>query len=176
MAEAANSGNVANVTFDQVKPSGQFTEVHQNGISISYPSNWSTASGKNSLQIAPKAGVSQNAIAYGVIVSGAEDPNAGSLDQVADDLIKNLIQTNPGMHQNGGLRQVSVNGASGRSADLFGNSPVQQNGKPLAEHDWLVLLPRPGGTYLYLIFIAPENDFAALKPTYQKMVEGLRVE
>ena len=176
VAEAASSGTVANVTFDQVKPSGQFTEVHQNGISISYPSNWSTASGKNSLQIAPKAGVSQNAIAYGVIVSGAEDPNAGSLDQVADDLIKNLIQTNPGLHQNGDLRQVSVNGASARSADLFGNSPVQQNGKPLAEHDWLVLLPRPGSTYLYLIFIAPENDFAALKPTYQKMIDGLRVE
>jgi Zn-dependent protease with chaperone function len=176
VAEAASSGNVANVTFDQVKPSGQFTEIHQNGISISYPSNWSTASGKNSLQIAPKAGVSQNAIAYGVIVSGAENPNAGSLDQVADDLIKNLIQTNSGMHQNGDLRQVSVNGTSGRSADLFGTSPIQQNGKALAEHDWLVLLPRSGGTYLYLIFITPENDFAALKPTYQKMIDDLRVE
>jgi Zn-dependent protease with chaperone function len=174
--KAANSGTVTNVTFDQIKPSDQLTEVHQNGISVSYPANWSTASGKNSLTIAPKAGVNQNAIAYGVIVSGAEDPKAGSLDQVADDLIKNLLQSNPGMHQNGDLRQISVNGTSGRSADLFGNSPVQQNGKPLAEHDWLVLLPRPGGTYLYLIFIAPENDFAALRPTYQKMLDGLRVE
>jgi beta-barrel assembly-enhancing protease len=176
VAEAAHSGTVTNVTFDQVKPNGQFTEVHQNGISISYPSNWSTASGKNSLTIAPKAGVSQNAIAYGVIVSRAEDANAGSLDQVADDLIKNVLQANPGMHQNGGLREIPVNGSSGRSADLFGSSPVQQNGKALVEHDWLVLLPRPGGTYLYLIFIAPENDFAALKPTYQKMLDGLRVE
>src|SRR6266700_1667523 len=67
VAEAASSGTVANVTFDQIKPSGPFTEVHQNGISISYPSNGSTASRKNSLQIAPKAGVSQTAIAYGVI-------------------------------------------------------------------------------------------------------------
>jgi beta-barrel assembly-enhancing protease len=176
VAEAANSATVANVTFEQIKPNDQLTEVHQNGISISYPSNWSTASGRNSLSIAPKAGVSQNAIAYGVIVSGADDPKAGSLDQVADDLIKNLVQSNPGMHQNGGLRQISVNGTSGRSADLFGNSPVQLDGKPLAEHDWLVLLPRPGGTYLYLIFIAPENDFAALRPTYQKMLDSIRVE
>jgi hypothetical protein len=176
VSEAANSNSVANVTFEQIKPSGQFTEVHQNGISISYPSNWTTASGKTSLTIAPKAGVSQNAVAYGVIVSGAEDASAGSLDQVADDLIKNLVQSNPGLHQNGDVRQVSVAGVSGRSADLFGNSPVQQNGKPLAEHDWLVLLPRPGGTYVYLIFIAPENDFAALRPTYQKMLDGLQVE
>jgi Zn-dependent protease with chaperone function len=176
VSEAANAGTVANVTFDQVKPSGQFTEIHQNGISISYPSNWSTASGKGSLTIAPKAGVSQNAVAYGVILSGAEDANAGSLDQVANDLIKNLVQSNPGLHQNGDLKSISVNGVSARSADLFGNSPVQQNGKPLTEHDWLVLLPRPGGTYLYMIFIAPENDFAALRPTYQKMVDSLRVE
>jgi len=176
VTEAANAGNVANVTYEQVKPGGQFTEIHQNGVSISYPSNWSTASGKNSFTIAPKAGVGQEAIAYGVIVSGAEDPNAGSLDQAADDLIKSLTQSNPGMHQNGDLRQVSVAGVSGRSADLFGSSPVQQNGKALVEHDWLVLLPRPGGTYLYLIFIAPENDFAALKPTYQKMLDSLRVE
>ena len=176
VSEAANANTVANVTFEQIKPSGQFTEIHQNGISISYPSNWSTAAGKGSLTIAPKAGVSQNAVAYGVIVSGAEDADAGSLDQVTDDLIKNLVQSNPGLHQNGDLKSISVNGASGRSADLFGNSPVQQNGKPLAERDWLVLLPRPGGTYLYLIFIAPENDFAALRPTYQKMVDSLRVE
>jgi Zn-dependent protease with chaperone function len=176
VSEAANSNSVANVTFEQIKPSGQFTEVHQNGISISYPSNWTTASGKTSLTIAPKAGVSQNAVAYGAIVSGAEDASAGSLDQVAHDLIKNLIQSNPGLHQNGDVRQISVAGVSGRSADLFGNSPVQQNGRPLAEHDWLVLLPRPGGTYLYLIFIAPENDFTALRPTYQKMLDGLRVE
>ena len=176
VAEAANGSTVASVTFDQIKPSGQFTEMHKNGISISYPSNWSTASGKNSFTMAPKAGVSENAVAYGVIVSGVEDANAGSLDQVADDLIKNLLQSNPGMHQNGGLHEVAVNGSSGKSADLFGNSPVQQNGKPLTEHDWLVLLPRPGGTYLYLIFISPENDFAALRPTYQKMLDGFSVE
>ena len=176
VSEAANASNVANVTFDQVRPSGQFTEIHQNGVSISYPSNWSTASGKGSLTIAPKAGVSQDAIAYGVIVSSAEDPNAASLDQVTNDLLKNLVQSNPELRQNGDLKTISVNGVSGRSADLFGNSPVLQNGKPLTEHDWLVLLPRPGGTYLYLIFIAPENDFASLRPTYQQMVDSLRVE
>jgi hypothetical protein len=111
-----------------------------------------------------------------VIVSSAEDANAGSLDQVADDLIKNLLQSNPGLRQNGDLKTITVHGASGRSADLFGDSPVQQNGKPLTEHDWVVLLPRTGGSYLYLIFIAPENDFAALRPTYQKIVDSLRVE
>jgi len=172
----ASSDAVASITFDQVKPNADFTEVHQNGVSISYPSNWSTASGQNSFTIAPRAGVSQNAIAYGVVVSTAQDANAASLDQVAQDLIQNLAQSNPGMHQNGDIRPINVNGTQGRSADLASNSPVQQNGAPVPERDWLVLVPRPGGSYLYLIFIAPEKDFAALRPTYQKMLDTLWLE
>jgi len=173
---SASSSAVADVTLDQVKPSNQFTEIHQNGFSVSYPSNWSTASAQNSVTIAPKAGVSQNAVAYGVIVSIAQDPNAKSLDQVAQDLIQNLQQSNPGMHQNGDVRSVQANGVEGRSADLASNSPLQQDGKPLPERDWLVVAPGPSGGYLYLIFIAPERDFGALQPTYQRMLDSLRVE
>src|SRR6266536_3413678 len=173
---SASSSAVANVTLDQVKPSNQFTEIHQNGFSISYPSNWSTESGQNSVTIAPKAGVSQNAVAYGVIVSIAQDPNAKSLDQVAQDLIRNLQQSNPGMHQNGDVRTLQVNGVEGRSVDLASSSPLQQDAKPLPERDWLVVAPGPSGGYLYLIFIAPDRDFAALQPTYQRMLDSLRVE
>ncbi len=168
--------SLGNVTFKNIKPSNTLTEVHQNGFSISYPSNWSTASGQNTITIAPKAGVSDNAVAYGAIVSIVQDQNAGSIAQVAQDLIQNLQQSNPGLHQNGDVRSITASGTEGRAADLFGNSPVQQNGKPLVEHDWLVVLPRPGGDYLYIVFIAPENDFAALRPTYQKMLDSVRLQ
>jgi Zn-dependent protease with chaperone function len=177
---AANSGpgsaDAADIPFEQVKPSGTSTEVHQNGFSISYPSNWSTASGQNSITIAPKAGVSQNAISYGVIVSTVQDQNAGSLDQVAKDLIQNLRQANPGMQQAGDVKGIEVNGVQGRSADLSGESPLRQNGKPLPERDWLVVSPGPDGAYLYLIFIAPERDYGAIKPTYQRMLDSVRVD
>jgi len=173
---SAGSTAAADVPFEQVKPSGTFTEVHQNGFSVSYPSNWSTASGQNSITIAPKAGVSQNAISYGVIVSTVQDQNAGSLDQVANDLIKSLQQSNPGMRQTGDVRGIEINGVQGRTADLAGNSPLGQNGKPLPERDWLVLAPGPNGAYLYLIFIAPEKDYGALKSTYQRMLDSVRVE
>jgi len=176
VASAGTPTTVSDVSLEQVKPSNQFTEVHQNGFSIAYPANWSTASGRNSITIAPKAGVSQNAIAYGVIVSAAEDSGAGSLDQVAQDLIQNLEQSNPGLRQSGSIRSIAVNGASGRAVDLRGNSPIEQNGTPLPERDWLVLVPSSGGTYVYVISIAPERDFSALEPTYRKMIDSLRVD
>ena len=172
----ANTGAVASVTFDQIKPSNRFTEARQTGFSISYPSNWGTSTGPNSLTIAPQAGISQNAIAYGIIVSTAQDPNAGSLDQVAKDLIHNLQQSNPGMQQRGDVHAIEVNGVAGRAVDLASDSPLQQGGKVLPERDWLVAVPGPGGNYLYLIFIAPERDFGALNSTYQRALDSLRVE
>jgi beta-barrel assembly-enhancing protease len=175
-ASDTSSETITNVTFEQVKPGAEFTEIHQNGLSISYPSNWSTASGKNSLTIAPRAGASENSIAYGVVIGIVEDPNAGPLDPASQNLIQNLAQSNPGMRQSGDLKRIEVNGTQARSADLAGDSPVQQNGKALPERDWLVVVPRSGGTYLYLIFISPERDFGGLRPTYQKMLDSLSME
>src|SRR5581483_214894 len=172
----AGAATISGVTLEQVKPSDQFTEVHRSGLSISYPANCSTATAQNSITIAPKAGVSQNAIAYGVIVSTAQDDRASSLDQVAQDLIQNLQQSNPGMRQSGDIRDITINGGDARAVDLASNSPLQQDGNSLPERDWLVVGPGPGGSYLYLIFIAPERDFGALRPTYQRMLDSVRVQ
>lgn len=176
VAAAVSGSMVADVSFEQVKPSNEFTETHQNGISISYPANWTSAAGQNSITIAPKAGVAQNAVAYGVIVSAAQDAKAGSLDQVARDLVQSLQQSNPGLRQSGDIRSIDVNGAQAREVDLAGASPIQQNGSPLPEHDWLVLREGSQGSYVYLIFIAPERDFAALQPTFQRILNSVRLE
>ena len=175
-AAAGSPETIANVTLEQVKPSSNFTQASGNGFSISYPSNWATASGQNSLTIAPKAGVGQNAIAYGVVISGIQDPNANSLDQASQDLIQNLRQSNPGMRQNGSIRGASVNGTQGREVDLSSASPIQQNGSPIPERDRVVLAPLSNGNFLYLIFIAPERDFGALVPTFEKMQQSLRIQ
>jgi len=167
---------ISNVSLEQVRPSSELTQARGSGFSISYPSNWATAQGQNSLTIAHKAGVGQNAIAYGVVVSTVQDPNAGSLDQAAQDLIQNLQQSNPGMRQNGSVTSASVNGKEGRQVDLSSGSPIVQNGSPLPERDRLVLVPASSGNYLYLIFISPERDFGALVPTFEKMLQSLRIQ
>lgn len=176
VAASANANIVSNVSFDQIKPSDIFTETRQNGFAISYPANWTSAAGQNSLTIAPKSGIGQNAIAYGVIISTAQDQNAGSVDQATQDLIQNLQQSNPGMKQSGSIRSRDMNGVSGREVDLTSNSPIEQNGSPLPELDRLVVRAASNGNYLYLIFIAPERDFAALQPTFQKMLDSVQVE
>lgn len=176
VSESIRAATVSNVSFDQIRPSPDFTTARQNDFSISYPSNWTAAAGRTSLTVAPRAGVSQNAIAYGVAINEAEDRDANSLDQVMQDLIRNLQQSNTGMKQRSDVRSTNLNGVSGRVVDLMSDSPILSNGMPLPERDQVVLLPQSNGGFVYLIFIAPEKDFDALQPTFRKMLDSLRVQ
>ena len=73
------------------------------------------------------------------------------------------------------ISSISVNGIEGRQIYLSGPSPVQRSGRQLTERDWVVTVPRSQGGLMYLIFIAPQNDFSQLQRTYQKMLRSLQV-
>jgi hypothetical protein len=176
---AAAAGSLAEVTYDQVKPSGNFTQLSNNVFSISYPDNWRTGGDQNSVLIAPQAGAVQGAVAYGVSIGGGRDPNASTLDQATQNLVQSLTQSNPGLKATSSPQSISVNGVDGRSVTLTGNSPVQKNSKPVVETDWLVTLPMSQGGQsglLYLVFTAPESEFSRLRPTYERMLNSLQLK
>jgi beta-barrel assembly-enhancing protease len=175
-ATTAVGTSLANVKFEQVRPSGDFAPLENNVFLVSRPSNWQASNDQNSVTIAPVAGVAAGSVAYGVIISGTENRDASSLDQATQTLAKNMAQSNPGMRVLGNPERIAVNGLQGRSVYLSGDSPVQQDGKALPERDWLVTVPRAQGGLLYLVFVAPEKDFSQLRPTYQRMLESLQVK
>jgi beta-barrel assembly-enhancing protease len=174
--QTASSGNLANVTFEQVKPSENLTQLSNNVFSIAYPDNWKTGGDQNSVLIAPPAGAAQGAIAYGVTIGGGRDPNASSLDEATQNLVQSITQSNQGLRATGSPQSISVNGVQGRSVTLTGNSPVTKDGKPVPERDWLVTIPASQGGLLYLVFTAPENDFSRLRSTYERMLDSLQVK
>lgn len=171
-------GDIADVSYSQVRPSGNFTQTRNNVFTMSYPDNWQIYQDQNGggLTIAPPAGVAQGAVAYGVIVNAGRDQNASTLDQATQDLINSLQQSNSGLRASGTPQRIQVNGTEGRSVELTGDSPVHQNGRPTRERDWLVALPAGQGGLLYFVFIAPENTFGQLRPTYQRMLESLQLK
>jgi Zn-dependent protease with chaperone function len=169
-------GTMTNVSYEQVKPSGNFTQLQQDVFSIAYPDNWKVAGDQNSVTIAPPAGVAGGAIAYGVVIGAAQDQSATSLDQATQNLIQGLQRTNPGLQMSGSLKRVRVSGVSGRSATLIGLSPIQQNGNAAAERDWLITIPRSQAGLLYFVFIAPQDTFSRLQPTYRRMVSSIQVQ
>lgn len=174
-ANSGAGGGLADVSFRQVQPSKRFTTLNQNDFTISYPDNWSAANGQNGVTIAPSAGVSGSAIAYGVIIGEGQDQNAQSLDQATQNLVQGLEQSNPGLRADGNPSRIQRNGFTGRSVYLTGTSPLQRNGESLSERDWLVTVPLSGGGLVYLVFVAPEQDFSQLRSTYEKMLDSLQL-
>jgi hypothetical protein len=60
--------------------------------------------------------------------------------------------------------------------NLVGPSPLtSQNGQRVAERNMLVTIQRPDGMVLWLLFIAPEQDFNQLSPAFQQMLNSLQL-
>ncbi len=170
-------GQLSNVSYSQIQPSPNFRTIRQNGFSISAPENWQVhTNSQTGVLVAPPAGVSAGAIAYGVIASTASSATSSSLDDATQQLIQSLQQSNPDLQQAGSIRSTRVNGVQARSVDLMGNSPIEQDGQAVQEHDWLVTVPAPDGVLLYLIFISPERDFNRLRPTFERMLNSLQLQ
>lgn len=87
-----------------------------------------------------------------------------------------MEQSNPGLQASGNTSSIKVNGVQGRQVNLTGTSPVEQNGQPLPERDWLVTLPYQQNGMVYLVFIAPQKDFSALRPTYKHMLNSVQLQ
>lgn len=173
-ANSETSADATDVSFKQIKPSGNFTQLQKESFTIAYPDNWQTGGDQNTTLIVPPAGSSESGIAYGVIM-GRNQSNAASPDDAIRQLAQNLQQDNPGMRVSSEVKKIEVNGVQGRTLELAANSPLRQNGQPLPERDWLVTIPRAQGDLLYLVFVSPERDFEQLHPTYQKMLDSLQM-
>jgi Zn-dependent protease with chaperone function len=174
--QQSSNGVLSNVSYEQVRPSGTFKQIRTNLLDIAYPSNWQVSPADNGqgLTIAPAAGMSQGAVGYGVVVNSFDARGASTLGDATEALVADLERSNPGLRADGRSRPLDVSGNQGRSVELTGNSPVQQNGRPLRERDWLVTLPAPQGGLVYMIFIAPENTFSQLRPTFEQILNSTR--
>jgi len=162
--------------------SSNFQQLNHSDFTLGYPSNWQVyGDSQSAVTIAPKNGVGkdsngQGAVAVGVIIDRYEPEQGGSLDQATRDLIASLRQSNPDLRQVGNGEAIRVNGISGRSTDLIGSSPIRDsNERAQRERDWLVTIGQQDGTLLYLVFIAPQNQFDRLRPTYEQMLRTLKL-
>jgi hypothetical protein len=162
-----------------VTPSSDLKVFSHTEYQISYPQNWQVfGDASSNVTIAPKSGVSQNAVAYGVMVANYQPEEAGAgLDAATHALLASLRQSNPEMKQIGNDETIRVNGSSGKSVDLVGPSPIKDpQGKALEERDWVVTLPRKDGSLLYLVFISPDKDFGAMRPAFEGMLRTLQLK
>lgn len=148
-------------------------------FSISYPQSWQKGEGKNgSVALVPVNGAAQSGIAYGAIVEGARFQSAvtsaSDLARATAAIASQMTQQNEGMAQVGNISSTTINGQPANLVELKGQSPLASGGAPLQERDLLVTVARPDGAVNYMVFVAPEPDYPALKPLFNSMAQSFR--
>lgn len=167
-----------NGSSTDVSPAAAMRAFTHNEYQLSYPENWQVFGDQSSsVTIAPRSGVSENAVAYGVMINNYQPENASAnLDQATHELLNSLRQSNPDLRAIGHDENIRVSGVAGKSIDLVGTSPIRdQSGRATQERDWLVTFQRRDGSLLYLVFIAPDKEFGSLRPTFEQMLRSLKL-
>ena len=140
---------------------------------ISAPSGWRQSTGENGdVILAPVGGSSSAGFAYGVLIA-TRSGGGSSLPDFTSAIVRSL-GGNGGLTPTTQVSAMTVADWPAESVDLRGSSPVRKNGQQLAEHDWLVTISRPDGNLTYLVFVAPEDDFASLQPLFSRMLATLQ--
>ena len=177
---SASPGAIASnpVAMESVLPSARLVTTNLGPVSIARPDNWQVLPpGKNGgdVMIAPRAGVTRNAVGYGVAIDTVPSQDGGlSVDEITEDLVRNF-QSQGDMRAMGNAQSIAVAGVQGRSVTMQSTSPFpDEQGNPQKERDWLVVVPRSDGSALYLVFVAPQSQFERFRPTFENMLKSVR--
>jgi hypothetical protein len=143
------------------------------------PENWRVTMPEKQGQfvtIAPPAGITDDgSVAYGVLLNVVEPPEGSrmSLDEITGHLVQGLQQGSH-LEQLDKAEAVGVAGVEGRSVMLQSVSPLPgTNGEPQKERDWLVTFPQRDGSITFMIFVAPQSDFARFQPIFESMLKSV---
>ena len=173
-----SGGTVAGAPTSEIAPSSTYQRFEHDAYTVSHPENWQVFGDKSSsVTIAPKAGISENAVAYGVIINAYQPEGQASLDDATHQLLKSLQQADSNMKAVGHDEDIRVNGVPGKSIDLLNVSPIRTtDGGTQRERDWLVTLQRKDGSLLFLVFVSTEKDFDQMRPAFEKMLRSLHLK
>jgi hypothetical protein len=139
------------------------------------PSTWQAAGDQNTAMIAPPGGIVQTTSGNGNLIYGVLTDlyNPDALPENTDifsALIADLTRQNSGLEP-GRIETMRVGEFSANSIHALNRSA--NNGS--SEHDWIVGIPRHGAMR-YFVFVCPEPDFPAMRPTFQHILDSIRLE
>jgi predicted Zn-dependent protease len=178
-ARPAAAPAVSRVSLNDVMPSSNLQLIDLGAMKIARPANWEIIAPKKqgqSLTIAPREGISGNGVGYGVVINDvAVNNKQATIDQVTDAIVRAIEGSSGDTRAVGGAADIKVAGVRGRTVHLQSTSEFPDaSGQAQKERDQLVTVPRPDGSVIYLVFVAPESEFQTLSPTFEKMLQSIQ--
>lgn len=176
-SEPSGSSTSSYVRWSDVAPSSSFTLTDFGLMRMVRPTNWEVVVPQQQgqfISIAPRAGIVNNGVGYGVMMKSVTPNQQESLDQTTQNIVQSLQSGQSALQQIDRIAQISVAGVRGRSVNLQSTSPfTDANGQPQSERDHLVTIPRPDGSVVFLVFIAPVQDYGRISPAFDRMLRSI---
>ena len=178
-AQAAAPARASTVSLQAVAPSHQTVIADLGPMKMHRPKNWPLKLPEQQGQfvtIAPVAGMTAEGVGYGLLLNGltAQQVQGAGIDEATNRLAQHMQQNN-GLKPVTKAAPITVGGLEGRAVVMQSPSPFPDaKGQPQQERDWLITVPQRDGALIFMIFIAPEADFAQLEPAYQGMLKSMQ--
>ena len=163
------------MTKADATPPQQWTTFQGAGFNMQVPANWQAAGNQDSAMIAPPGGIAQSAknqagnLVYGVLTDVYQPEQATPGADIFNELLDELSRENPGL-QPGTPSHIRIGSVSADAVHSVNRSA--NNGR--GEHDWIVGVPQ-NGAMRYFVFVSPEPDFNTIRPTFERMLNSIRV-
>lgn len=173
----AEAESVPWASWSDVQPSGNFRIVDLGAFRMERPENWEVIGDqKASATVAPRAGVSAAAVAYGVVIRAGHAPKAGmNPGDLTASIVQSLRRGDRHMKQIGDIESIPVGAAAGGSVELETVSPMStKEGRAQRERDWLVAFPRGHSDAIFLVFVSPLASYDDLRPTFERMLQSIQ--
>lgn len=157
--------------------SGEFTEFRHASYTISYPQDWQIKGNASSASVSlyPEGGMAGDALTYGVMISGFHPKSkTDELHAAVQELRSDIQMSNPSLREYNSAQTFTLQGKNSVKLDWLGTSAVRENGKAMGERVRLVATPGKSGVILYMVFVAPDADFEALSPTFDKIMNSFQ--
>ncbi|HJQ27434.1 MAG TPA: M48 family metallopeptidase [Blastocatellia bacterium] len=156
-------------------PSSRYRTYDAGAVRISVPDNWrEIRSDNNEVTYAPEGGyqTTNNGVAF---THGAQveltRASSRNLQTETDDLINSLTQGNPELRRSGSPWRTTVSGRQALSVSLHNVSEV--TGRP--ETVTLLTTLTDRGELLYVIFVAPSDEYANYQSAFDRIARSLVV-
>lgn len=170
------SGPSESIPTGRVEPPSSRYETYSEGdvFRISVPENWRELQSESSVTFAPEGAYGQynnsNVFTHGVEVGVARN-EAHDLQTATDELLESLAEANPRLRRQANYRRASVAGRSGLTTMLSNVSDA--TGAP--ESIQIFTTQLRNGNLMYLIAVAPSDQFDRYRSTFQRVVGSLRL-
>lgn len=156
-------------------PSLNYRDYEGKGLfRLSVPDNWRDLPSNSEVTFAPEGayGELQNRFIFtrGLQI-GVTQSQSRSLRTATDEFIRQLVESNPSLKQQGAYQRSSISGKQSLVANFTNVSDV--SGQTEIVSIYTVLLPN--GDLLYAIPVAPQTEYRRYQRTFQKVINSIEL-